>query len=246
MDPLRSEEEQLEALKQWWEENGKTTIAAIALVVAGWFGWNYWQNQEQMHRESGSASFAQLQALAATQELSDVQRASLETLAQQLETEYADLGYATLAKLEMAKFYANQGDMFKAEELLSALDLETVRPEIAKAARLRLARAQWANGSPEAALATLDSGEAGSFESLYEELRGDIAFSLGDRALARDKYLAAIDAIVVDESNSAAVQRLAFLQMKADSLQVVESASVETEETVEAPETETAAEDAEG
>ena len=34
----RTDEEQIEALKLWWAENGMKTIAAIVLVVGGYFG----------------------------------------------------------------------------------------------------------------------------------------------------------------------------------------------------------------
>jgi predicted negative regulator of RcsB-dependent stress response len=37
-----TEEEQIEALKRWWEENGKQTLLGIALIVGGYFGWQAW------------------------------------------------------------------------------------------------------------------------------------------------------------------------------------------------------------
>ena len=34
-----TEEEQIEALKRWWDENGKQVVLAIVLTVGGYFGW---------------------------------------------------------------------------------------------------------------------------------------------------------------------------------------------------------------
>jgi len=39
----RTEEELIEALKIWWQENSFKVIAAIVLVVGGYFAWQSWQ-----------------------------------------------------------------------------------------------------------------------------------------------------------------------------------------------------------
>ena len=33
-----TEEEQIEALKRWWAENGMQTVLAVVLVIGGYFG----------------------------------------------------------------------------------------------------------------------------------------------------------------------------------------------------------------
>ena len=43
------EQEQVEAIKAWWKENGNKVLAALlAVVVAigGWRGWQYYQHQQ--------------------------------------------------------------------------------------------------------------------------------------------------------------------------------------------------------
>ena len=42
-----SEEEQIEAFKRWWAENGLQTLLSIVLVVGGYFGWQGWQQHQQ-------------------------------------------------------------------------------------------------------------------------------------------------------------------------------------------------------
>jgi predicted negative regulator of RcsB-dependent stress response len=217
VDPLRTEEEQLEALKQWWDDNGKTTVAAVVLAVAGWGGWDYWQDRVQAHREAGSATFAQLQTLVASEERSDVQDASIVTLADSLKNDFADLGYSSLASFEMAKFHADNGDYELAVQALESIDLNTLRPELKGVAVLRLARAKWASGDAEGALSTLDSVNAESFASIFEELRGDISLSRGDVQTARAHYVLARQ-IALRDGITSADQRLMVLDMKVDSL----------------------------
>ena len=38
------EEQELNQLKEWWKDNGKTIIAAFILGVGGMLGWRYWQS----------------------------------------------------------------------------------------------------------------------------------------------------------------------------------------------------------
>ena len=42
MAELRTEEEQVEALKSWWKENGKSLIMGVVIAVAAVFGWRGW------------------------------------------------------------------------------------------------------------------------------------------------------------------------------------------------------------
>ena len=47
MEPYNTEEEQVEALRRWWDENGRSTIAAIVIALAAGFGWQAWQKHDQ-------------------------------------------------------------------------------------------------------------------------------------------------------------------------------------------------------
>ncbi|MHC9036859.1 tetratricopeptide repeat protein, partial [Cobetia marina] len=53
-EELRSEEEQLEAIKRWWSENGKSLIAGVVLAGAGIFAFKAWQNYEASQSEAAS------------------------------------------------------------------------------------------------------------------------------------------------------------------------------------------------
>ena len=47
------DEADLEALKRWWDENGKGIVAAVVVAVLGTVGWQqYWRS----HRVGGRGS----------------------------------------------------------------------------------------------------------------------------------------------------------------------------------------------
>ena len=56
MEQYRTEDEQVEALRRWWNENGRSTLAAVVIVLAAGFGWRAWQanevHQQQLAREN--------------------------------------------------------------------------------------------------------------------------------------------------------------------------------------------------
>ena len=39
MDVYKTEEEQVEAIKKWWNENGKSIIVGIVVGITAIFGW---------------------------------------------------------------------------------------------------------------------------------------------------------------------------------------------------------------
>ena len=84
MDQYRTEEEQVEALRRWWDENGKSTIAAIVIALAAGFGWQAWKANDQQQRENASDIYqAMLQAVGA-EDVSAEQQLAAVGLAEQL------------------------------------------------------------------------------------------------------------------------------------------------------------------
>ena len=65
MDAYRTEEEQVEAIKRWWSENGKGVIAAVVIGVLGSVGWQSWQDRQVSQAEAASGIYQELLALSA-------------------------------------------------------------------------------------------------------------------------------------------------------------------------------------
>ena len=52
-----TEEEQLEVLKRWWKDYGKTVVAAIVAAVVVYFAWTAWQDKQRVKAESASSQY---------------------------------------------------------------------------------------------------------------------------------------------------------------------------------------------
>ena len=218
-----AEEETLETLKKWWEENGKQLVAAIVIVAAGFGGWNFWEGQQLATQGAASDLYEEMLEL------------TLVEPGQQIATDDADRIIALSAQLRddfSQSPYASFGALFAASQQVASHDLEAAEADLqwiidnhgkgfmAKTdsgllltANLRLGRVILARGDAERALALVNSVAPQSFEAGYSELRGDIYLALGRRADARDAYLAAQEAGSLSDS----------LRMKLDDLARVES-----------------------
>ena len=56
-EELRTEEEQVEAMKKWWNENGKSLIITVVVVLAGYFGWNSYQENQRVQGEAAASIY---------------------------------------------------------------------------------------------------------------------------------------------------------------------------------------------
>lgn len=198
MEDYRTEEEQVEALKRWWQENGTSTIIAIALAVAVSFGWRFWQDQQQAEKEAASSIYQELLTLMSAPNLSDSQRATAGTLVGQLSEQYAGTGYDQLAALASARLAMDSGDFDKAAAALVNLQGQKLGAEMAALVNLRLAKVQFSQQNYSAALSTL-SGDMQQYAAQAAELRGDVLAAQGDNGAAAAAYEEAQNLVAGDD-----------------------------------------------
>ena len=176
-----SDEEQLDRLKNWWQENGTTLIVTVVLAIGGVAGWRWYDSARVTEMQSASETYESF--LAATGDA----RAEL---AARLGEEYGDSAYASFALLHQAKEAAESGDLEGAIVLLRQVT-GGAHALIRDIARIRLARLLQEHGDAEAALAVLARITAQGFRAQVLELKGDIHLLQGERALAHEAYVAA-------------------------------------------------------
>jgi len=195
---LRTEEEQIEALKKWWSENGKSLLLSVGLAVVVVFGYRAWQNQQTAQQETASDIYFQLiNALSAADSTEDEilslsSLSSAEQLTNTLKSDYESTAYASYAALLMASRTVDFDNLTEAESQLRWV-VERASPEdsIYPIAKLRLARIIAAKGdevSLQAGLAELEGLEAGAHQTSVDETRGDIYLALGQQDNAREAY----------------------------------------------------------
>jgi len=195
MAELRTEEEQLQAIKEWWKKNGSSLLIGIGAALAIIFGWQAWQNHEAQQRAEAANQFANLLNAAADEADSE----TLAFVAQTLRDDYSDSAYAIYGNLMLARqqMITDKDPEAAIDSLQWALDKAGDHQALGLVIRNRLARAQFAAGQHEQALATLNAagqaGQLGAFAAIYSELRGDVLLAQGDREGALDAYLSARD-----------------------------------------------------
>ncbi len=223
----RTEEEQVEVLKRWFEENGVSLVVGIVLALGAVFGYRAWENGVREQGEAASAIYEDLvAAVTATPgaELSPELVATGKSLAEQLKKDYSDSSYAVFASMHMARLAVNAGDLEKAgDELRWALD-HGARGSFETLARIRLARVLAARERFDEALevVSVDLDPFGH-KSSWEEVRGDIYYGMGRMDEARQAYQLAVNTASPDVNKP-------YLEMKLDDL-TISSVNPETDQT---------------
>lgn len=191
MSELRTEEEQVELIKKWWAENGKSTVAIIVLTLAGILGWQWWQQQEQAKAEAASASYEQLIDLMNQPELNDEQRSTAAHLASEIRGGYEGSLYAEYAGLFEAKLQVQAGELDSALATLKAVQASAVNVTVKEVAALRQAQILWQQDKTSEALTLARTIQAQAFSGELEELKGDLLVESGDTDAAKEAYLKA-------------------------------------------------------
>jgi len=208
-----TEEEQIEALKRWWEENGKQTLLGIALVVCGYFGWQAWTDHSVEQASAASLTYQEmidnLAGLNPGETLAEDKQLAVGLLADKLKAEHGDTQYAVYAALTKAKLAVESQDLEAAvSELQWAMDNADEVSEFI--ARLRLARVEAARGDLDKALQLVQGVDAGEMKSAYEEAKGDFYLEQGNNPAA---YTAYQSALATEASGDGSVRALLELKM---------------------------------
>ncbi|MGD8109698.1 YfgM family protein [Vibrio sp. TRT 17S01] len=202
MELYDTEEQQVEAIKDWWKENGKAVIFGAVIGLGGLFGWRYYQDSVTAAQEAASESYTKV--ITSLQ----AQGAEAEGAVQSFIDGNKETEYAVLAALQLAKVQIEAGNLDEALAQLEWAKGATKDAALSTVATYRLARVTAEQGNFDAAISELaninDSGWAGRIA----ELRGDILLRKGDSAGA---YAAYTEAQQAEDASQT-------LQMKLDDL----------------------------
>lgn len=205
MATYATEEEQVEAIKKWWKENGTAVVVGLIIGFGILFGGQQWMQYSTQQRQTASLEYAQLQ-----QDLQQKQNDAVVTRGEHLINNFSDTPYAVLSAFAIARIKAEAGDMLAARVRLQWVLDNSKQQEFLHMARIRLATVMLAEGNGDDALALLNAVDAGEYLPLYEELKGDIYVSLSQISQARSAYERALRANNKGDTS--------MLQMKLDDL----------------------------
>lgn len=185
MEIYTSEEQQVEAIKRFWNQYGKAILGGVVIGLTALYGWRYYQAEQRASAEALSNSYAQL---VQQQDNNDEWLAQ----AQRFIGEQGSSNYAVLAALLSAKEAVKVGDLAAASNHLRWAQQNSKDANVKAIAQMRLARVQRELGDFDAALATINQAMPASFAAQQAELKGDILQASGDLVAAKAAFQLAL------------------------------------------------------
>lgn len=206
MEIYENENDQVDAVKRFFAENGKAMAVGVVLGIGALVGWRYWTSHQTQSMQS--SSFAYQTAVA------DIRADNPQTLTavEKFAAENPNT-YGALASLELAQQFVDKNDLSKAEANLQQGLKSTSDENLQALINLRLARVQVQQKQADAALKTLDSIKGEGWVAIVADLRGEALLSKGDKQGARDAWSKGV------ESNTSPALR-EMMQMKINNLSV--------------------------
>lgn len=176
------EEQEINQLKDWWKENGKTIIVAFILGVGGMFGWRYWQAHQAEQIAQASAQYDAL--IYSAQQDEQAKKANIEQFVQA----NSKTAYAVFALLDEAKKATEKQDFAAAEVNLNQALTQSQDEVLMSIVALRLSAVQFQLGQLDNALTTLNQVKGESFNARKAILTGDIQIAKGNKVAAKNSF----------------------------------------------------------
>ncbi len=188
MSTYQTEEEQVEAIKKWWKENGKSVIGGIVLglvVVGGGKGWLEYQ---RVQAENASASFEGFSQAAYNGDLE-----AAEQRGKILLDEYKGSAYAMFTALELAQLQYQSGNKDKARVQLQWVLDNAKQEAISQLAKIRLARLMLDMQAYDEAFDLTANPAEDAYQGEFLSIQGEVKLARGDREAARTAFSRALE-----------------------------------------------------
>jgi predicted negative regulator of RcsB-dependent stress response len=182
------EQEKLEELKAWWRQYGNLilmSIIAVALAVAGWGAWRWYQRNEA---QQASRLY---ETLAAAARAGDAK--ALRDAGGALTESYPRTLHASMGALAAARFHFSRGELKSARAQLQWVIDRSSAEDLRDLARLRLAALLLDEKEYDGALKLLEAKPLEAYAAQFAALQGDVLAAKNQPAEARAAYQAALE-----------------------------------------------------
>lgn len=207
MSVYMTEEEQLEAIKKWWQRHNTLITVILSLVLLAVSGYKYWYWHEEKVNTQASNAYEHLMVAFSNHDNKGVQ-----SFANQLINEYGQTVYADAARMTLAKFYVSKENYNKAKEMLQVVANNSKMPAFKQIAKIRISRLFAAEKSYDQALTELSVVDDEAYRPVINELKGDIYAATGKYQQAISSYKEAINEVRTHGMGNL------FLEMKTNEL----------------------------
>lgn len=181
MEVYSNENEQVDALRRFFANNGKALAVGVIVGIAALGGWRFWSSHQEGADKAASAQYQQL-----TSAMQADKPQTLEAVAS-FASENNNT-YGALAALDLAKQYVAANQLDKAITLLQSGQKDTKDANLQAVINLRLARIQLQQNQADAALTTLNNVKGDGWTAIVADIRGEALLSKGDKQGARDAW----------------------------------------------------------
>lgn len=203
MDVYKTEEEQVQAIQQWWKDNSKALIAGVIIAAAVLGGYRYWTDYKLTRAQKASVIYSHVLSSSGSNKEKD---------AELLKADYSATPYAALAGLLLAKDELGKKETDKAIAQLKWVIDNGNDDGIKHIAKQRLARVYLSQNNIESAETLLKGVKTQAFDAAYSEIRGDINLAKNLPVQAKENYRLALSAMTQGD------QRYSIIKMKLDDL----------------------------
>lgn len=181
MEVYENENEQVEALKRFFAENGKALVVGVVLGIGALVGWRYWNSHQADSAMASSMEYQNVTSAVRADEPATLSAAA-KFAADTKNT------YGALTSLELAQKYVDNNDLEKAAAQLQLGLGNTSDVNLQALINTRLARIQIQQKQADTALKTLDGIKGEGWVAIVADLRGEALLSKGDKQGARDAW----------------------------------------------------------
>jgi len=182
------EQEQVAQLRAWWQQHGTriaALVVAVAVGLAGWQGWRWYQGSQAAHAGAVYDALSRAAQAGDARALREAGGALIESYPRTL--------YATMGALTAARFYFDRNDLKEAKLQLQWAVEHSPSDDFRDLARLRLAALLLEEKAYDEALHQLAEKHAPAYDAQFAALRGDVLVAKNDTAQARAAYKVALE-----------------------------------------------------
>ena len=184
------EQEQVDALKSWWKENGKWVIGAVTVALLGFAGMQFWKSHQAQQAGEAAKLYAEVEKQVMSNDPKRVNDA-----AAALVDKFGGSAYAPRAQLLAVQANLQAKDVTRAKTQLQWVIEHASESGLQDTARLKLASILLDEKNFDEALKQLNATHPEAFTGLYADLKGDVLSAQGKTEEARVAYKQALEKI---------------------------------------------------
>ena len=187
------EQEQLDALKHFWNRWGNLITWVLIAVLGAYAAWNGWQYWERRQGTLAAALYDEVDRAAEAGDLARVERALAD-----MRERYGTTTYAAHAGLRGAKLLYEKDKPAEAKAALAWVADKASDDGLRAVARLRLASLQLGEKAYDEAFKTLGGSFPAQYVALAADRRGDVLLLQGKREQAAAEFGKAYQGLTAD------------------------------------------------